>query len=132
LQQGRLMGVFTSLDSYPSNAQPKEAPMEGNFNLYLDGSSTAQFSSTGYEDFYLFDQYFQMFNTEVGGQNCFDQGYSGLQFHGNYTWNGYRWFIMDPINFQNALHLTWNCGDTSQANFTGGVRFSWCVWYYTE
>ena len=94
--------------------------------VYMDGAGSPTFESSGTEDFFHSSNYFEGTFTN----SCFD--YVGIPFKSGVTWNAYRFFIMDPFFFQNALKVTWNAGDSSEINFSGGVRLAYCVLYYTE
>jgi hypothetical protein len=126
LNPGRLAGISMSLDSYPNGANPPTAPLEGNFKFYLDGSGSPSIETSGTEDYPHMANYFQGYNAPTVPD------YLGLTFKTSETWNFYRFHIPDPICFQNALKVTWNCGDSGEVNFTGGVRVAFCLWYYTE
>lgn len=142
LNPGRLMGVYMSIDSFPNSATPAAAPLEGNVKMYIDGAGSPNFESPGTEDYFNWSNYFEgagtVFGTAManGTGFSFDQGFTGLQFSAAptsvFTWNAYRFHIMDQVLFTNALKITWNCGDSSQVNFTGGVRLAYMVWYYTQ
>lgn len=132
LSPGRLLGVAFNIDSYPGSASPATAPLEGEFKVYLDGAATPTIQSTGTEDYLGSGFYFG--NWPSPGLNSFstaNSAYVGLTERTSETWGGYRFHIMDPVTFQNALKFTWDVGE-SVVSFTGTVRFSYCVWYYTQ
>jgi Protein of unknown function (DUF2961) len=126
LNQGRLLGMGLSIDSFPNSASPATAPLEGNIKIYLDGAVTPNIETPGTEDYFHMSNYFQGFTAPVTSD------YVGLTLKSTYTFNAYRFHIQDPIHFNNALKITWNAGDSTEVNFTGGVRLAYCVWYYTE
>ncbi len=126
LSSGRLLGLSISLDAFPNSANPVTAPLEGNVKIYVDGGGSPIMESPGTEDYFHMSNYFQGYVAPV----CSD--YVGLTIKSAYTFNMYRFHIPDPVVFSNALKITWNAGDSTQVNFTGGVRIAWCVWYYTE
>jgi hypothetical protein len=141
INRGRLAGTYMSIDSFPNTANPPTAPLEGNVKIYIDGAGSPNLESSGTEDFFNWSNYFEGSNTLYGPLSAnnnysYDQGYTGVQFStvpGTVqTWNVYRYHIMDQVLFTNALKVTWNCGDSTQVNFTGGVRVAWMIWYYTE
>ncbi len=126
LNPGRMLGTFMSIDAFPGSASPQTACLEGNVKIYLDGAGSPNFETPGTEDYFLMSNYFQGYLSGA----CSD--YFGLPIKSTYTFNMYRFHIFDPIVFENALKVTWNAGDSSQVNFTGSIRLSWCIWYYTE
>jgi Protein of unknown function (DUF2961) len=126
LQQGRLLGVFLSMDATPNTASPATAPLEGNVKIYLDSAVTPNIETPGTPDYFHMSNYFQGFTAP------YVSDYVGLTIKTANIFNAYRFHIQDPIHFNNALKITWNCGDSSQVNFTGGERLAYCVWYYTE
>lgn len=137
---GKLLGVFMSVDSFPNTANPATAPLEGNVKMYLEGSGSPSFEAPGTEDYFMWSNYFEGASTYFTGGSgtgsySMDLYHTGVQFAAltsSVTWNMYRWHILDQILFEEALKITWNCGDSTQVNFTGGVRLAYCVWYYTE
>lgn len=138
LNQGRLLGIAFSINSYPGIANPPTAPLEGEFKIYLDGANTPSYSTSGTEDYIGLSNYFQgIASTMTNGTPNIGYNvapYVGLTFNTADTWNAYHFHIMDPVVFQNALKMTWDAGETTAhgANWTGTVRFAYCVWYYTE
>lgn len=125
---GRLMGVYMNMDAFPGTANPKLAHLEGNVKITIDGTLAVE--SPGTEDYFLWTNYFQ--NLVAGTSYVND--FVGVTYIAGSS-NGYschRFHIPDPIEFNDDLKITWNCGDSTQVNFTGTVRFSWTVWYYTE
>lgn len=130
LNPGRLLGVALSIDSYPNSASPATAPLEGAVEIYLDGGvgspPTANFDSSGTEDFFHMSDYFERESSPTVAD------YTGLSYASSSTWCAYRFFILDPIQFTNALEVIWNCGNSADVNFTGGVRLAYTIWYYTE
>jgi hypothetical protein len=142
-QRGRLAGISWIYDGYPGNASPTTAPLEGNFRIFLDGAATPNYESSGSEDFFDMEFYFHGFGSvNVDSGYSFNTGFN--QSGGNigmivktnqnppFTFGAYRFFIDDPIVFQNALKIDWACGNTSEATFTGKCTVFWTVYYYTE
>lgn len=129
---GRLLGVYTLIDSAPNSANPATAPMEGNFKIYKDGSASPDYESSGFEEMFGGSFYFA---AKANSGNDYTASavnkFMGITYKSAVTWGGYRFFIPDPIYFTNSLRVTWNCGNSSQVNFTGGVRVAYAVWYYT-
>lgn len=140
ISPGRLFGVFMSIDSFPNTANPLTGPLEGNVAIYVDNSMTPSLESSGTEDYFNWSNYFEGKSTLYGststsGNFSYDQGYTGIQFStviSPATWNVYRYHVMDQVLFNNGIKVTWQCGDSTQVNFTGGVRVAWMIWYYTE
>ena len=134
LSQGRLLGIAFSIDSYPGSANPPTAPLEGYFKIYLDGAGSPAIQSSGTEDYIGLSNYFQGFPATPGGNAAtpYTPAYSGITIKSTYTWNAYRFHIIDPIVFQNAIKVTWDNGESAAVSFTGTTRFAYCIWYYTE
>jgi hypothetical protein len=130
LNPGRLLGVYMSIDSTPGSASPSTGPLEGTIQIFCDGGTNPNYQSSGTEDYFQSAFYFE--NIPSGA--ALSGEYVGYTFigSGQNTWNLYRWHILEPIIFTNGLKYVWNCGNSSYVNFTGGVRFAYCLWYYTE
>ena len=126
INQGRLFGVYMSIDSWPGDANPRPAPLEGNVKMYFDGASAPNYESSGTEDYFHSSNYFE--NVPSG----FSTDYTGVPFKSDVTWNAFRFHVYDPMTFSNGLKVTWNCGDSTEVNFSGSVRLAYTVWYYTE
>jgi hypothetical protein len=142
-KRGRLAGIAWLYDGYPGGVSPATGPLEGNFRIFLDGTANPNYESSGSEDFFDMEYYFHGFGTEsVWNGYTFNTGFNqsggniGMTVKTNqnppFTFGAYRFFIDDPIVFQNALKIDWACGNTSQANFTGKCTVFWTVYYYTE
>jgi Protein of unknown function (DUF2961) len=133
---GRLAGVYLSVDSAPGSANPLTAPLEGNVKIYLDGAVSPTFESSGTEDYFNSSNYFAQVptsnSTSPNSYNVVQSPYAGVTFLSASTWEAYRFHIPDPYVFANALKVTWNCGDSTEVNFTGTARLAYAVWYYTE
>ncbi len=144
---GRLAGVWWLNDSVPNNTSPRGAPMEGNFKIYLDGSGTAAYESSGTEDYFMFPDY-GAGAIEYGHQITGDYSGSGVNnlYNGTFFWQRggtsnvdahntasfYRFHVNDPIVFNTGLKITWACGDTTESSFTGNPVVWATVWYYTQ
>lgn len=126
LNRGRLAGIYLNYDGFPGNATPRTAPLEGNVKIYLDGAGSPTVESSGTEDYFAMSDYFNGFSQ---GANSGD---IGLTIKTTDTYAAYRIHDRDPIAFANALKVTWDNGNSSEATFTGTSRLAWCVWYYTE
>lgn len=142
LNPGVLAGLYWHYDGYPGNVTPRTGPLEGNFKIYIDGAGTPCFESPGTEDYFAMSNYFlnfaptQVATTPLVAFNDPTSDDIGLTMRTAQsppnTIAAFRIHQKDPIAFTNALKVTWNCGDTSQASFTGNSRIAWCVWYYTQ
>ena len=142
LNPGRLGGIYWHYDGYPGNVVPRSAPLEGNFQIYVDGNSAPSYESSGTEDYFGMSNYFKDFGiadlTLTGSQHAaVSSGFGDSvltiktpQDPSN-TLAAFRIHARDAIAFQNALKIQWQCGNTSQASFTGKSRIAYCVWYYT-
>ena len=144
---GRLAGMWWLDDNFPNNTSPRGAPMEGNFKIYLDGSGTAGYESSGTEDYFMFPDY-GAGAIEYGHQITGDYSGSGVNnlYNGTFFWQRggtsnvdahntasfYRFHVNDPIVFNTGLKITWACGDTTESSFTGNPVVWATVWYYTQ
>jgi len=138
LNPGRFLGMAFSVDSVPGSANPLTAPLEGEFKFYFDGNVGApDYFSSGTEDYVGMSNYFQGFDitrfaAAINGIQSGLSDYSGLTVKSTSgTWNAYRFHILDPFMFQSGLRITWDAGETGVISWTGTVRFSYCLWYYT-
>jgi hypothetical protein len=131
INRGRLAGIYFNIDSGPGNADPPTGPLEGNFRVYADGTSAPIMGSSGVEDFLGLGFYFRTFTAPVVyGDRCLSMK---SPCDRSVTWAGHRMFLQDPIGFNRGIKVTWQCGESSSGvPFTGTVRFSYTVWYYTE
>lgn len=132
INPGRLVGVYTMIDSAPNSASPAASPMEGNFKIFKDGGGSPIYESSGFEEMFAGGFYFVAKAISGNDYTASTSKYHGITYRSTVTWGGYRFFTPDPIYFSNAIKVTWNCGNSSQANFSGGVRVASCVWYYTS
>jgi len=122
-----LVGTWMLEDDLPGALTPSGAALEGNFKIFLDGSSTPSYEASGTEDYFLLGFY----GLSVPGYSW--SGQVGMTFRSaNITTSFYRLHVRDPIEFSNGLKITWNCGDTSQVAFTGNARVWATTYYYTE
>ena len=144
---GRLAGMWWLDDNFPNNTSPRGAPMEGNFKIYLDGSGTAAYESSGTEDYFMMPDY-GAGAIEYGHQITGDFIGSGVNklYNGTFFWGRgstasvdahntasfYRFHVNDPIVFNTGLKITWACGDTTESSFTGNPVVWATVWYYTQ
>lgn len=142
LNPGVLAGIYWHYDGFGGNVTPRTGPLEGNFKIYVDGAGTPSFESPGTEDYFGMSNYFMNFlpveveTTPLAGFSNNTSDDIGLTIRTNQnppnTFAAFRMHPRDPVLFTNALNVTWNCGDTSEASFTGNSRIAWCVWYYTQ
>jgi hypothetical protein len=143
---GRFVGLWFLDDGFPGTISPYGAPLEGNIKLYLDGSSTPNAQSSGTEDWFGLGFYFAGNNTGgVGGGSgnsselqagwtC-SGGEIGMTFAGGVaaeTNGAFRFHVRDKRYFNSGLKITWNCGDTTEINFTGTDTVWSTAFYYTE
>lgn len=131
--KGKLVGIWLLGDGFPNSVSNPLAPLEGDMAIYLDGSGSPSYQSSGTEDWAGFPFYANGFQAD----NANGGNFHGTTFWSNsgstgMTWSFYRYHIMDPIVFNTGLKVTWQCGDTSQAGFTGNPVVWGTVWYYTE
>lgn len=143
-QPGRFVGLWWMYDGLVGSVSPVGAPMEGDFYLYLDGSVTASYQSTGTEDLSGLSNYFSGNGTGgTGGGNStqIQGGYSDADGQVSVTYmsatanrrDGFvRYYLNDPITFTSGLKWTWACGDTTQVSFTGTCTIWTTVIYYTQ
>ena len=145
---GRLAGLWWLNDSVPNNTTPRPAPMEGNFKIYLDGSATAAYESSGTEDYFMLPDYAagvieqpnaingqwngMNVNNGYNGTNVWNHGTAGVGADTHSTVSFFRFHVNDPIVFSTGLKITWACGDTTESSFTGNPVVWSTVWYYTE
>lgn len=127
LNPGRIVGIGWIYDGFPGTANPRSAPLEGNFKFYIDGSGTAVLESSGSEDLFDMAYYFANF---TAGTSVSEQ--SILTIKTADTYGAIRLFLTDPLYFSNAFKTTWQCGDTAEVSFTGTCSVFWTIWYYTE
>lgn len=125
LSPGRLRGVSLSIDSYPGGASLNPA-LEGNVKIFLDGSSSPNYESSGTEDYFHMSNFFQGYPVPTATES------TGLTLKSGVTANAYRFHLQDPVLFSNALKVTWNCGESaSGSTFSGTQRLAYVVWCYT-
>ena len=120
-----LSWTYDSANGGSGGVNVATAPLEGNFKIFLDGASSPTLETTGAED--LFGM-FGYFNGLTGGGS--DNSYLLFKNYLN-AWSAVRFWTADPINFTSGLKMTWNCGDTTEVNFTGDCRVISTVIYYT-
>lgn len=133
----RLAGFGWIYDGFPGTVTPRTAPLEGAFKIYQDGS--AAYVTGGSEDIFGLGWYFNHANSfgsassniiaPMGGdQSCT----IGCQNNTINTWGAQRFFIKDPITGSSSLRMSWICGNTTAASFTGTCSMLTTVYYYTE
>lgn len=141
-KKGRLAGISWVYDGYPGSLTPYKAALEGPFCIFIDGSGTATYCSSGSEDFFGEGDYFKNFDSfgeasAPPATNTMTPASNSIIYmlENANTWGAQRFFIKDPVAFNTGLKITWSCGFnqagvpaiTSGTCYTGGV-----VWYYTE
>jgi len=138
---GVLAAVYWTYDAFPGSVSPASAPLEGPFRIYIDGSGTASYTSSGSEDFFGMGFYFAS-TTDFGAgsgssaptttlaPSSGDIALAGIL--NSITWAADRTFSTDPIAFTSGLKVTWTCGVTADVSFTGTCTTLGTVFYYTE
>jgi hypothetical protein len=135
---GQLAGFFMVIDGSAGNAQPISAPMEGKFEIYVDGSSTPSFETSGTEDLLSKGFYFDGYPDNTPGSHAnasFCDEDRGLIYKesGKGTYMFYRLWTKDPIKFTKSLKITWNAGETQGGiAWKGTVKELTNTWYYTQ
>lgn len=141
---GRLAGLYWLGDAYPNSVTPRNGPQEGDFHIYLDGSGTASYESTGTEDIFFSPHngtgQGMLADVLVGDGSRNGSAYPGYDVGTIFTddvpayvtasW--YRFFVDDPITFNTGLKITWDCGNTAQLSFVNNPVVYATVWYYTQ
>jgi hypothetical protein len=128
-KEGRFVGFSWLYDGYPGNASPPTAPLEGNFEFYVDGASTPTYASSGAEDLFEMSFYFDQFSAPFVGNPDI-----GLTWKNDYTFGAWRFYIQDPILFNNSLTMQWHCGQSGEpvgVTLTGSCAVYWSAYYYT-
>ena len=139
-KRGRLVSVNWIYDGFPGSVTPRTAPLEGAFKIYLDGAGSPNYATGGSEDFFGEPWYFQNFDkfptvaATNGPTTTMTPGATDnvLTIKNANTWGGQRFFIKDGITFQNALKVSWVCGNTTAVSFTGTCKLLASVYYYQE
>ena len=127
---GRLAGFSWLYDAFPNGTTPATGPLEGNFDITADGNT---FSSSGAEDIFEMSFYFAQFAPPSVTQPIANGNPNiGLVWHNNYTFSAWRFFIDDPIEFNNSLSMDWHCGQSDEATVTNSCYVAWAVYYYTS
>ncbi len=124
-KRGRLLGMLWGMDT--TNASNDNYPMEGTFQVYLDGAASPTMQSSGTEDWFHMAGYFggAAVPTIIGDSFA-------LIAHGGHSTTAFRVHEKDPIYFQKGLKITWNAGNTARANWTGTLDVYYSVLYYLE
>jgi hypothetical protein len=142
--KGRLLGVYMLMDTAAGTIPyaNRHNPIEELIKVYLNGSSTPTYVYPGTEDFVGLTGYFQGYpwNNAAFNPNAtpYTSPFVGLTVNTDVTWGFYRFFIMDPLVFDSGIRITWGpkyidpASGGTFAPWTGNIKLSWCVWYYTE
>lgn len=99
--------------------------LEGNVQIYLDGSNTPNYEASGTEDYFNNAWYFQtgvIFAEHSGCTRYDDVGH---------VIGAYRFHVDDPVPFDRALRVRWQNGAADQAMVVNPTRLRSHVWYYT-
>jgi hypothetical protein len=133
-KRGKLFGYGWLYDAWPGQVNPTTAPLEGAFKMYLDGSTVPNYETGGSEDEFGMGWYFNHATTfGIRDSLAPTNGDVVLTVQNpNWTWGAHRFFINDPITFENALRFSWTCGNTSVLPFSGTCTLRSTVYYYTE
>lgn len=135
-KRGRLFGMLWSMDT--TSASSDVAPLEGNFKFYVDGAGSPNVESSGAEDWFFMSGYFGgvgAIPTLVGdtiGVIAFKQNLAGGAIGSGHNTSAYRIHTKDPMVWNTGMKVTWNAGDTSEANWTGTLDVYYCIFYYLE
>ncbi len=114
-----------------SGSPPSETFMEGCLRAYLNGNTTPELLSSGFEDYFLGTYYFNRgrYATDISGLTHKDEAAAQV--------SAYRFHDEDPLFFQRGLRLTCRCGDTEHATLQGTpylapqpTRFTTYAWVY--
>lgn len=128
LDRGRLLGCYLMVDCFhggSGSASPATSPLEGAVKIYRDG--TLAYVSSGTEDYAKMAGFFAAVSNGANASQ-----YITLTAKNSDHFAFVRFHIPDPIEFENALKVTWNAGNSLISSFSGSVTLSWVVWYYTE
>ncbi len=114
-----------------AGVSPSETFMEGCLRAYLNGRTTPELLSSGFEDYFLGTYYFNKgrYATDIAGLTHKEEAAAQV--------SAYRFHDEDPVFFQNGLRLTCRCGDTEHASLEGQpylnpqpTRFTTYAWVY--
>lgn len=135
---GRFAGFSWIYDGFPGNVTQTPAPwgqnaavapLEGNFEFYLDGAPTPTYASSGSEDIFEMSFYFDQFGAPFVGNPEI-----GLTWKNNWTFGAWRFYIDDPIIFTRSLNMDWHCGQAGEplnVSWSGACAVYWSAYYYT-
>ena len=100
--------------------------LEGNVQIYLDGSKSPNYEASGTEDYFNNAWYFQtgVIFAEHSGCTRYDDA--------AHVVGAYRFHVDDPVPFDRALRVRWQNGATDQATVVNPTSLRSHVWYYTE
>lgn len=132
---GTLAGIAWVYDGFPGSASPASAPIEGAFKVYIDGSGTAAYATSGSEDLFGMPWYFNKTNAfgASGSQTMAPSSADNVMtVKTSVTWGAQRFFARDPIEFSSGLRVTWTCGNTGAVSFTGTCLLLGTVYYYQD
>jgi Protein of unknown function (DUF2961) len=136
-KKGRLAAICWLYDGFPGSVSGtnRTPPLEGAMKIYIDGAGSAQYQTSGTEDFFGTGWYFRNFSTfGTGPTTTIAPGTTSnvLTILNSNTYGAQRFFINDPITFTSALKASWTCGNTSAVSFTGTCTIKTSVYYYQE
>lgn len=126
-------GVLHGINFLVNCAGTDVNSMEGLLQAYVDGETTASFQSSGTEDYFGGEFFFQAGTFATRQQGCTYIGATGGSApSGATTMSGYRFHVDDPLVFNTGMRFTWTNGNASVSNQpSGNATFLANVWYYT-
>ncbi|HZQ20507.1 MAG TPA: DUF2961 domain-containing protein [Terriglobales bacterium] len=132
-KEGRFVGFSWLYDGYPGNVTwyggAATPPLEGNFEFYVDGAGSPTYASSGAEDIFEMSFYFNQFAAPFTGNPDI-----GLTWKNDWTFGAWRFYIDDPIMFNNSLTMQWHCGQAGEplgVSWSGSCAVYWSAYYYT-
>lgn len=99
--------------------------LEGNVQIFLDGSIAPSYEASGTEDYFNNAWYFQtgVIFAEHSGCTRYDAT--------AHVVGAYRFHVDDPMPFDRALRVRWQNGSSDQATVVNATSLRSHVWYYT-
>lgn len=125
LPPGRYLGLYILVDSFDSSAFPATAPLEGKLKIYSDGEEI--YESSGTEDYFKMAGYFAGISNGQNVTECIT-----LAWKNSDHWAVMRFHDQDPIRFAESFKVTLDSGYSTIHNYTGQVKYTYMLFYYTE
>lgn len=118
---GVLAGVYLRMHG----GDPTWGYLEGNVQMFADGSTTPCYESSGTEDYFNNAWYFQtgVILADQSGCTAYDPA--------GFSVGAYRFHLDDPVPFDTALRVRWQNGTADQAKVLKPTTLRSHVWYYT-